>query len=420
MKPPDEQISKLGTVIPYYVTGAISFVIIHFLLIISIPDILTHYFQPKLLAVAHLFVLGWATMIILGATNQLIPVISEHKLYNEFIPKFNILLLVFLIPVLVLSFWNFQFTYKTYIAAGGVIIGILLHTINIYRTISAGPQSIITDILLMAHAWLAITAIVGILLLINLTYPIFPEEHLHYLKIHAPIGMAGWFMQLIIGVSSRLMPMFLLSRKENLKLLNITFYTMNGGLTLFLIEGMVFKSFNGSIIYIAMVTIGLVSYGLYIKGCYQTALRKKMDAAMKQTFVAITFIIATVVMLIAAIKATNSTNISTAFGFCFLGGLVSTIIMGQTFKTLPFIVWMHITKPNQLPDIMPKDLYKEKTVWLQMMLYLPGILAFLVGLIVKNHVILYCSGGLMFLGSIIYTIHVVSIVNKLKHKYNGY
>lgn len=419
MKPPDEQIPETTAVIPYYVTGTVSLVVFHILLIFALPDILTHYFQPKLLAITHLFVLGWATMIIFGASNQLIPVMAERKLYSEYIPKLNIALLVVAVPGLVYSFWNFQFTTLTYVSSGIIVIAILLHAINVYKTISAGKSNIITDTLLMSHAWLAITCVLGLLLLINLVYPLFPEEHLHYLKIHAPIGMGGWFLQLIIAVSSRLIPMFLLSRKENHKLLNITFYTVNAGLALYLVEGMLFKSAYGALLYIGLIGTGLVAYTLYIRGCYKTALRKNMDAGMKQTFIAIGFMVVAVALLLIATNAPVPTNISTAFGFSFFAGLVSIIIMGQTFKTLPFIVWMHITKPDKLPEIMPKDLYSEKIVWLQMLAYLPGILIFLSGIVLKNNTALYTGAILMLSGCIVYMGHVVSIVYKLKQKHYG-
>lgn len=416
MKPPDEHISGTRSVIPYYLAAAISFVIFHTLLIVSVPGIPTHYFQPQLLALTHLFVLGWATMMIFGASNQLIPVISESGLYSNVIPLISIVLLVTGVPLLIYSFWVFQFTWLTYTGSGLIVSAIILHSFNIFKTISAGKSSITTDILLMAHAWLLITGVIGLLLLINLVFPLFPEEHLHYLKIHAPIGMAGWFLQLIIGVSSKLVPMFILSRKEQPKLLHVTFYSLNAGLGLFLIEGMVFRTFYGKYFYLLLIICGLVSYALYIRSCYKSALRKQADAGMKQTFIAISFILVATALL-GVITFGNDhlpQHVTTAFGFAFFCGLVSIIIMGQTFKTLPFIVWMHITKPNSIPEIMPKDLFKEPIVKAQVLLYLPGLLALLAGILVKNIAVLYVGALLMLSGAIIYSVHVFYITAKLK------
>lgn len=418
MKPPDEHISGIATVIPYYIIAPLCFVIFQALLLVSVPDIHLHYFQPKLLALTHLFVLGWATIMIFGASNQLVPVIAEARLYNKALPVWCLVCLIIGVPLLVWSFWAFQFTWITYTGAAFILIAITLHAYNIYKSITDGKSSIITDIMLMAHAWLFITGTIGLLLLINLVYPLFPEEHLHYLKIHAPIGMAGWFLQLIIGVSARLVPMFILSRKENAKLLNITFYTLNAGLALFLIEGMIFRSFYGRYMYLLLIITGLITYGLYIRGCYKSALRKQNDAGMRQTFIAIAFVLVAIILLLLAMWSGTGMQprISTAFGFGFFGGLVSIIIMGQTFKTLPFIVWMHITKPNTLPELMPKDLFKEHWVNLQLWVYLPGLLLLLAGLISQQQILVYTGSVLMLVASIIYATHSGYVVAQLKNK----
>ena len=270
----------------------------------------------------------------------------------------------------------------------------------------------------MAHAWLFITGSIGLLLLINLISPFFPEEHLHYLKIHAPIGMAGWFLQLIIGVSARLVPMFILSRKENAKLLNITFYTLNAGLALFLIEGMIFHSFHGRYIYLLLVIAGLAAYAAYIRGCYKSALRKQKDAGMRQTFIAIGFILVALVLffIIIWMGVGVQPHITTVFGLAFFCGLVTIIIMGQTFKTLPFIIWMHITKPNSLPELMPKDLFHEKWVNIQLWVYLPGLLLLLTGLACNLTITLHTGAILMLIAAIIYTVHVLYVAGKLKTK----
>lgn len=418
MKPPDEHISGISTVLPYYIAAPVCFVIFQALLLVSVPEIHLHYFQPKLLGLTHLFVLGWATMMIFGASNQLVPVIAEAKLHSTKLPIVSLLCLVAGVPLLVWSFWAFQFTWIAYSGAALVLSGIILHAYNIYKSISLGKNCIITDIMLMAHAWLFITASIGLLLLINLVCPLFPEEHLHYLRIHAPIGMAGWFLQLIIAVSARLVPMFILSRNENLKLLNITFYTLNAGLALFLIEGMVFGSFNGWLLYTMLIIAGLTAYGWYIHGCYKSALRKQKDAGMRQTFIAIGFIIVAVVFLFAAAWSVPGMQprMATVFGFAFFAGLVSIIIMGQTFKTLPFIVWMHITKPNTLPELMPKDLFKEQWVNIQLWVYLPGLLLLLTGIIAAKTTLLYIGSILMLTASIIYAAHTAYVIAQLKNK----
>ncbi|MEO6520610.1 MAG: hypothetical protein ABIN91_02965 [Mucilaginibacter sp.] len=239
---------------------------------------------------------------------------------------------------------------------------------------------------------------------------------MRYLKVHASVGMAGWFLLLVIGVSSRLIPMFLLSRKEKKAYLTAAYYLINTALLLFLTDGMLFQTSGGVFFYIALLAAGLACYLVFVVNCYQSAVRKKMDAGMKMTIIAISGIAAPFILLIIAVFFYHSTpaSVIVAYGYSFFAGFITTLIMGQTFKTLPFIVWMHLNKPNTIAELQPKDLYEEQLVALQMYLYLPGFLLFLAGILLKNQWVMYPGCVLMTTASLMYCGHVFHIVNKLR------
>lgn len=297
-----------------------------------------------------------------------------------------------------------------------IVLAMFIHAFNIFKTFAHGKKSIVGQFMLTAHIWLLLTAIIGFLLLINLRIPYLPKEHLAYLRMHASIGMVGWFLQLIIGVSSRLIPMFLLSSNENKKGLDITYYSINAGLVLFLAEGFMNDSWMGKVIASILVASGLIAYLLYVKNCYTKAIKKSLDEGMKQTMLSLALTSIPFLLLFVAFFVNNKTSIPVvlAYGFSFFGGFISTIIMGQTFKTLPYIVWMHLNKPDKLPDILPKDLYRERWVKWQMRLYLPGFLTFLTGIITQYGALLYLGGALMFLAACLYCLHVFLILNRQK------
>jgi hypothetical protein len=144
-------------------------------------------------------------------------------------------------------------------------------------------------------------------------------------------------------------------------------------------------------------------------------MRRQLDNGMKQTFVALALMSLPFILLlvILSVKTTVTPNLVTAYGFSFFGGFISTIIMGQTFKTLPFIVWMHITKPNTLPELLPKDLFNEKWVRTQMLLFLPGYMLFLAGILLRQTALIYPGASLMVVASTWYFAHVMMIIKKL-------
>jgi hypothetical protein len=417
MKMPAHQIAGKWSIIPYYLAAAMSLVAISVLTLFSIGDFCGHFFQPHLLAITHLTVLGWGTMIIMGASNQLMPVIADNKLYSNRIPVISFILLLSGTCLLVHSFWDFELGIMIFTGAAFILTALILHAVNIFLTSKkAWNKNIAIDFILTAHLWLIVTALIGITLLLNFRLGFLPVDHLHYLKVHATVGMIGWFFLLVIGVSSRLIPMFLLSRREVKKHLTIAYYLINAGLLLLLIEGMILHSTEGRLVYIALVFTGVLFYMTYVWQCYQSAIRKKMDAGMKQSFIALGAISLPFVLLMVAVLCYHEAPVSmvTAYGYSFFGGFITTLIMGQTFKTLPFIVWMHITKPDRLADLQPKNLYNEQLVVVQMALYLPGFLLFLTGILLESPYLLYPGSTLMVVASILYCGHVLYVINQLR------
>ncbi|NCI46275.1 hypothetical protein [Sediminibacterium soli] len=414
MMPSREYIPSRYAILPYYGAAAFVFVVTTVLCLVAAPAFAGHYFQPKLLAITHLAVLGWATLLIFGATNQLAPVIAERSLYSERIPMVVLALLLLGLLLLIPSFWFFSVTRWSYTGGALLLTAMLLHAHHVFKTMKHGRGGIAADCILTAHVWLILTATIGLLLLVNLRYPFLPQEHLHYLKIHGSVGMAGWFLQLVIGVSSRLIPMFLLSRSEKTGWLTVTYYLVNLGLVFFLVDGMTANSDWGRPLCFLLVLAGLGFYFLFVKKCYTSAIRKKMDSGMKQTFLALLLISLPFVLLSAAfIRPLSAPSLVTAYGVSFFIGFISTLIMGQTFKTLPFIVWMHMTKPDQLPEILPKDLFSERLVQWQMYVFLSGYLLLLMGILSTTLWMNYAGASLLVLAATGYLFHVLFIIRKL-------
>src|SRR5690554_6818388 len=103
-------------VVPHFVFGALTWLVVT-LLIVFRPEAFTqHFFNAELLAITHLLVLGWITMVIFGALYQLLPVIMEVKLYSETLAKISFFWLGIGTILLSFTFWQFSFGTLMYIA----------------------------------------------------------------------------------------------------------------------------------------------------------------------------------------------------------------------------------------------------------------------------------------------------------------
>src|SRR5690554_184461 len=95
-------------VLPFYGYAALSFLLATLLILIDTSAFTQHYFHPHTLAITHTMALGWGTMIILGASHQLFPVMIEGKLHSNFLAYASFALAAIGIPLLVIAFYQFN------------------------------------------------------------------------------------------------------------------------------------------------------------------------------------------------------------------------------------------------------------------------------------------------------------------------
>ncbi len=414
-----------AAVLPYYVTAAVIFLILTLLLLFSAGDFTGHFFQPHILAITHLATLGWGTMIIFGASHQLLPVVMEVHLYSEKLAKWCYALLLPGIILLTVSFWLFIPGFWMEAGALLILLSVVLYAINVYGTAKQNKKwTISAECMVTASWWLVFTAILGTLLVFNLRFAFFPNDHLYYLKIHAHLGMAGWFLLLIMGVASRLIPMFLLSHHEPGVYVRTAYYLLNAALLGFLVMGFIFNTEKYWPACALLVLAAVILYILFVRKTYRVAVRvKKIDMPMKVSLVAIGLMILPFVLLtLLAFLNENSpivVPLSMAYGISIIGGFITAIILGQTFKTLPFIVWMNRYKKliGKMKTPLPKELYMEKWVTYQFYCYVAGILLTLAGVILKFTSLIIAGSIGLVLTAICYNINVFfAITHKVKEE----
>jgi hypothetical protein len=406
-----------NVIIAHYITAALSFFVICILIFASSKAFIGHYFHPKLLAITHITTLGWISIVIVGSLYQLAPVITNTNLYSIKLAIFTYACIVIGTMLLAISFWFFDIGHLIQTASIILLIGITAFLINIYLTTQQSKEkSIEADFIVASIFWFWLTAFLGTVLAFNFRYAFLSKEHLYFLKIHAHIGLLGWFLCLIIGVASKLIPMFLISGKLNSKLLNYSFYFLNIGLVGFTIDSLFFNGAERSFIYISLIIISVVSFIIYLKQAYTKRLKKSLDIGLKHSYIAFIFIAIPILLwLILKFKIIQDTKIqdqlSIAIAFSLMFGFIGLLILGQTFKNLSFIVWLKkyqkYSEKNKAS--LPKDLYSEKIAKMQLYAFLIGFIVTLAGIVISSS-ILISIGSIGLIGAaILYTINILKI-----------
>jgi len=404
-------------VVPHFIIGGISFFAVAILLLISNAELLTVYYNNKLIAITHIAVLGWASMIAFGALYQLIPVVYETSLYSEKLAVLTFVLFLISIVLLPYSFWIGSYSNLLFYTSLLMFFSLLLFIINLHLTYrKTNKPNIQSKFINTGIYWLAATELLGTIIALNFKYNFLNETHIHYLKIHAHLGLVGWFLLLIMGASSLLIPMFMISHNLNVKKLNYAYYFINIALLAVSIDWLFIQTNIGVYIYWILFAVGIGFFLSYVYEAYSTRLRKKLDVGLKYTIIAIAVLVLPLLIAAYLIIAGETTlfilRMSSFYGFSIIFGVISMLILGQTYKTLPFIVWLDKYQPyvGKFKTPVPRELYSEKIADYQFYAYLLAISLIATGIILKLAIILLAGSILLIIAALLNLINLILIV----------
>ncbi|HEX9048756.1 MAG TPA: hypothetical protein VF988_17145 [Verrucomicrobiae bacterium] len=309
------------------------------------PDLLaTYHYTPHLIAVTHLFVLGFISSIVMGAMYQLVPVTLEVQLHSQRLVKFQLAAHAVGFAGMVWAFWNFNFA-----AVGGfgslLTAGVALFVFNLARTLALvkGWRSIKLGIA-SALFWLSATVLAGLLLVATKFWAFSPFLPLAAMHAHAHLGVVGVFVLMIVTVSYKLVPMFTLSELQSERRAWWSVCLVNLGLV-GVFAAILWQSalkFPCA----ALLVAGLLVYGIEIIAILRARNRRALDWGMKYFLTAIALLIplAAVALVLAWANLPSTPlamQLETVYGLLALVGLVGLAILGMLYKIVPFLVWFH-------------------------------------------------------------------------------
>lgn len=404
-------------VLPFYAYASIAFLAATVLLFTSTPAFTQHHFHPQTLAITHIVALGWGTMMILGASHQLVPVLIEGKLYSNVLAYATFLLAAIGIPLLAYGFYTFNMGWPAQWGGWLVNGAMVLYLGNLAMSIqNSKGENVHAVFIFTAAAWLLITTIAGLLLVHNFTSPILSADSLHYLSLHAHLGIVGWFLLLVMGVGSRLVPMFLISKYNAPKRLWIIFGLINGALALFIIFFFQNVLAPFYLLPVLLLLIAIVLFVQYSYKAYQQRIRKSVDEPMQLSMLSVLMLLLPLLLLLVLffflLFNNSQQQLVLAYGFVIFFGWLTAIILGMTFKALPFIAWNKVyhQKAGLQKTPNPKDLFSNTVFKAMSLAYIVGFLVFATGILTSVILLLQVGAALLLLTALLYNWNVFKII----------
>lgn len=350
-----ERAPEAGVPLPYFVAALVALLAFELVMAIKAPSLAGWWRRnPALLVAVHLFVLGWGTTLMFGAIYQMAPVVLEGQLWRPGWSRWHLGLHAIGVTLLVAGFWIWT---PLWVITGGtlVLLGALLYSGNIAMTLLKAPRrspvglgiGLSTLYLILVLSW-------GVTLALNLRWPLIPEAATNALLEHLILGLVGWFTLMIVAAAYKLIPMFAVAppappRRVTGIIAGLGATPLLATLTLALLPAP-----WGSLLARVALAGGAVAVLFFLADIltmYRRRPRRPMEPPVRFAAAAV-LLLAGLLAVGAGIMAgiiPTAPRAMVAYLAMVMLGWIGTMSMGQLYRILPFIVWLHRFRHRRSP-----------------------------------------------------------------------
>ena len=372
-----EQAPGIDVPLRYFATAPLFLILAGLMLAMDGSNPFVNSHTPALLAATHSLTLGFITMIMLGALQQVLPVVIGSPLpAPRVVAWFTHLPLI--AGTLVLSA-GFMWSKAELLNIAWPLLGLAFATFITAALLSlaraAAHNASKTAIFLSILALIAAT-ILGMLLARGYATGL-ALDYNSLAAAHVSLALGGWVLLLIIGVAYQVVPMFQLTPNYpkwlTVSLAPAIFVILLANLALALldfphhwVEIVVENLFWVCAVYFAVTTLLL-----------QSQRRRSIPDATLIFFRIAMFSLSGVAVLAIAVQIMSQSELlkiqaellKIQAGSLFMIGFAMSLIFGMLYKIVPFLIWFHLfrggsihTIPN-MKEIIP-EVWMWRHVWL--------------------------------------------------------
>ena len=356
-----QQAPPLSVPARFFLTAPLFGIMAALILIQQGNVVLQSRWTPGMLAVTHCLVLGFFASIMIGALQQMLPVVAGAVIrrprltaaivHLQWIPGILSLVLAFLYlkPYLFLT--------AIVLLTGAVISFIISVALSFFPVKSAGES---VPGIKLAVASLLLTLVLGILLALGWA-GVMPLKRPTVTDLHLSWGLLGWIAMLIMVISWQVVPMFQITPPYPKPLRRLT---VPVALVLLLLKSLIaWQSgipYSGQIktIVDSAIALGLLVFAIVTLNLQRQARRKVHDSHRDYWRLAMINLISAVVLWEIA-EFTGKSLFDLLAVAVFLAGFVMAVVTGMLLKIVSFLIWLHLTAAS---DALREDGHRAYSV----------------------------------------------------------
>lgn len=350
-----EQTPPLRVPLRYFLTAPLFGVAAALVLLVAGPDVLAGRWTPATLALTHLLTLGFIAMVMMGAAQQLLPVLAGSPLVRPVAVSRTVHgLLTAGTIALVAGLWQgggawlhaafilLVLLVLAFVGAAGLALFRAPTRHNTVRGMSLSVAS------------LAVTGLLGLYLVAGHAHPAVPLAR-DLTDIHLAWGLVGWVALLVVGVAYQVVPMFQITPDYPARLARFLAPAVFAGLVVWSLGAFLGRHGNAFGPWLALpgsavVAAGLLAFAGTTLWLQHRRRRRLPDVTLDFWRVGMGSLAAAVPLwVVMASDPGLAYSLAVPLGVLMLVGFAFSVINGMLYKIVPFLVWLHLN--NRLQSV---------------------------------------------------------------------
>jgi len=369
-----DQAPPISAPVRFFLTAPLFAMIAALFIFFGEASVLGSRYALETIAVTHLFTIGFIAMVMLGALQQMLPVLAGVSL-----PKAALVATLShgMISVgLLLMVFGLTASLKAMIFAATIFLGVGFLILIVAIVMALKKVSFLTPTIRgmrWALFFASVILFLGMHLLSSYGTGISGAHHLDLANIHAVLAVFGFAGILIMGVAFQVIPMFYVTpsfdEKYQKYLVPATVFT----LFVWILLNITAPAY-GWIAKLLLAVLFTLFGGLILQKMGQ---RKRPIADITVYYWRLAGVMAMAGMLFWLLGGFVAVELNSYVAVIIGGGFVMSVMIGMLYKIIPFLVWFHLNGMGYMSIPSMGEMVHKKMALAQFLLYLLTLLLFL-------------------------------------------
>lgn len=355
--------------------------------------------RSNVVASAHLAMLAFLTMGVLGALHQFAPVVGQRRIRSSRLAGATLGGMIATVSLLPAGFATGS---EALIVTGGLLgaCSVSVAAWNLSAPLASRTGGVPVVGLRASVLYLLVTVGFGVLYALNRQggwFPLLPAR----VMAHAHLGLLGWLGLTYVAVAEKLWPMFLLSHRPTSRTGGFAVWFLAAGVTPLAI-GLLFGFPGLAVVGGAAVVIGLAAHVASLVSSIKHR-RRSLELLHGYLFASTGFLAAAVTLATVAAFADLEPSVRVGVVAAEVAALLAWLgmaIMGHAHKIVPFIAYSAlrargIQGHRTGRPLLFTDLYRPQPAWVALTLGTTGFAALIGGILTSASPVIVTAGVLL-------------------------